>query len=490
MIYFHKKELSLFNAWALCCVIIAIAYFPIINERIYFVDDITRSIKGYFGWTELGRPLSEWLAMILTASRRNLADITPLPQLLSILVLSYLSIILIKNLFNNVTVGSVLICVTVAVNPLVFGNMLYRFDSLSMTLSMLLAVVAWSKSNNGSWFLAFSCIIASLSLYQPSIAIFPLLAIIRFIQIEKTDKNALAYIFKSCIVTILSCIFYFFIVVKNTIKGSEKRADLTSNLFGNAYAGVKTAILTALDSYGHTACIILAISLLIFSCVYIRNTISIVNRMVDRSGQVTLFLAITIPLGVTICSAGVNLILNNGYYPVRVLFPIVFIVLMLLVIPASFNRKLNAVSSYLSMMLIVTSTSVIFAASSSLYHQRQYDSYILFSLSEKLSSFKSEKNTFIFGSTDYSEVSETSSRVFPIIKNLKNNYYDMTLSQSLVNNGIRNIKFSGQDREISYDLQKMACNGKMNLVYAMPQYSIFEDESSRLIYLGGHICNK
>ncbi|WP_312769818.1 glucosyltransferase domain-containing protein [Enterobacter soli] len=144
-----NKEISLRNAGLLSFGLILFAYFPLLNDRIYFVDDITRSIKGYFGWTELGRPLTEWLAMLMTINSGILADITPLPQLLSIFVLSCTVLILIRNAFSRVSIAAVLISTTAVINPLVLGNMLYRLDSLSMVFSIMFSVLAWEKFNNG-----------------------------------------------------------------------------------------------------------------------------------------------------------------------------------------------------------------------------------------------------------------------------------------------------------------------------------------------------
>jgi hypothetical protein len=368
--------------------------------------------------------------------------------------------------------------------------MLFRFDSLSMISSMLLPVVAWDLLNKDRVLYALVSLIACLSFYQPAIAIFPLLVITTFIQSKKDDDKGIEYIIKSAALTIASCILYYFAVVKNTIKATEKRGDLTTGLASNIYSGIKTSISTALQSYGHIACIIIAVASLIFIMVYSKHLIAVVKAKKGSSRFVSLSLMASAPVVILICSAGVNLLLSNGYYPTRVLFPIAFIVFITLTIPAIFNDFFNRIAAYLSIALIFSSISVIYATASSLYHQQRYDSYVLFSLSEKLSSLKSEKNTYIFGVTDYSEASKTSNKVFPILDHIKNNYYDMTLSQSLVNNGIRNIRFSGQERKISYDLEKMACNGEMKLTFSMPQYSIFENENSRLIYLGGRICNK
>lgn len=489
MVSFHKKELSLFNAWILSLVIISFGYYPLINDRLYLVDDITRSIKGYFGWMELGRPLTEWLAMFLSTSSDRLADITPLPQLLSVVALSYLTMLLLKNTFNKITIGNTLICITAAVNPLLLGNMLFRFDSLSMILSMLLPVLAWDLLNKNRTIYALTSLIACLSFYQPAIAIFPVLVITTFIQSKKDNKN-IKYIIQSAGLTIASCVFYYFVVVINTIKSTEKRADLTISLASKIHTGIKTSISTALQSYGHIAAILIAVATLAFIIVYAKHIIAVVKEEAGKSRFLNLSLMVFAPVVILICSTGVNLILSNGYYPTRVLFPIAFIVFLALAIPAVFNDFFNRIAAYLSIALIFSSTSVIYATASSLYHQQRYDSYVLFSLSERLSFLKSEKNIYIFGATDYSEASKTSNRVFPILDHIKNNYYDMTLSQSLVNNGIRNIRFSGKDRQISYDLEKMACNGEMNLIYSMPQYSIFENDKNLLIYLGGRVCNK
>ncbi|WP_373926667.1 glucosyltransferase domain-containing protein, partial [Enterobacter hormaechei] len=88
--------------------------------------------------------------------------------------------LLLKNTFHKITIGNALICITVAVNPLLLGNMLFRFDSLSMILSMLLPVLAWDLLNKNRAIYALSSLVACLSFYQPAIAIFPILVITTF----------------------------------------------------------------------------------------------------------------------------------------------------------------------------------------------------------------------------------------------------------------------------------------------------------------------
>ncbi|WP_217188561.1 hypothetical protein [Enterobacter soli] len=137
-------------------------------------------------------------------------------------------------------------------------------------------------------------------------------------------------------------------------------------------------------------------------------------------------------------------------------------------------------------MFVAISTS--YATASSLYQQQRYDSYILFSLSQYLVSSSENKNVYIFGATEHSLSSKTAMKAFPVINYVKNNYYDMTLSQALTNNGVKNVHFSSKSRAISTDLAKKACIGEANKVYSTPQYSIYSDGDDLLIYLGNSNC--
>lgn len=490
MISFHKKELSSFNAFMLSLVIIILGYYPLITDRIYLVDDITRSIKGYFGWIGLGRPLTEWLAIVLSTSSVRLADISPLPQLLSMLALSTLVIILLKSTFKDITVGNVLICITIAVNPLTFGNMLFRFDSLSMVLSILLPVMAWDSLNKNR--VVFPCLllIACLSFYQPAIAIFPLLVITNFLQSGKYSEKTISYILKAVLSTFIACIVYYLAVVKLTINGSEHRADLTSNFAHAILSGLRNSLETASQSYGYISCAIISIAAIIFAVTYVKIFIKILKGEANRTKYINILIMMAIPFVILLCAIGVNLFLSNGYYPVRVLFPVTFIIFMMLAVPANSSKKINNIASILSICVIFSSFSVIYATTSALYHQQRYDSYILFSLTDKLSAINKGKDIYIFGATEDSEASKTSARVFPILKHIKNNYYDMTLSQSLINNGVRNINFSGEARKFSQALQKKACDGSMDKIFSTYQYSIFENENNLLISLGQDNCKK
>ncbi|HCQ6946067.1 TPA: hypothetical protein OL694_004823, partial [Enterobacter hormaechei] len=64
-----------------------IFFLPIILSSHYYVDDLGRSIYGYSKWSENGRPLADLLFLSLSFGPQ-LPDISPLPQLLALGILS------------------------------------------------------------------------------------------------------------------------------------------------------------------------------------------------------------------------------------------------------------------------------------------------------------------------------------------------------------------------------------------------------------------
>src|SRR5262245_45418572 len=61
-----------------------ILYWPLIDVRYYYLDDMARSVEGYYAYTSSGRPLTDILLSTLTLGGERLTDIAPAPQLLGV----------------------------------------------------------------------------------------------------------------------------------------------------------------------------------------------------------------------------------------------------------------------------------------------------------------------------------------------------------------------------------------------------------------------
>lgn len=165
---------------------------PLMLTDRYYNDDLARALYGATGWEGDGRPLAEWLMNTLCGG--ELTDISPLPLLLSILILSWSMVIYAKaNLEWSagwIPMGMALLMVFV--NPLVMENLSYQYDCVFMFLAVSLSFLLFSlkRSLHALWYFVISAITvtAIMSLYQAALGMFVVLLVIHaFLQIRMYD---------------------------------------------------------------------------------------------------------------------------------------------------------------------------------------------------------------------------------------------------------------------------------------------------------------
>ncbi len=69
---------------------------PVLLADRFYHDDLTRSLRGVTGWNNDARPLAEWLMKWLCGGF-PIGDISPLPLLLSVVLLSYVMTLYVKQ---------------------------------------------------------------------------------------------------------------------------------------------------------------------------------------------------------------------------------------------------------------------------------------------------------------------------------------------------------------------------------------------------------
>ena len=157
---------------------------PIIMADRYYIDDLGRSKYGYLGWSSNGRPVADWLMSAIGFGEYQL-DVSPLFQLISIVVFVFCSFQFFKTNMKHVMPGVAAITMFLAfANPFFLENLSYKFDCLPMTLAMSLLMLPYTKKSISYGCFAFSCcmIILSLCLYQAAIGFYVCLAIIEFVR--------------------------------------------------------------------------------------------------------------------------------------------------------------------------------------------------------------------------------------------------------------------------------------------------------------------
>jgi hypothetical protein len=148
---------------------------PIIRANYFYVDDISRNLTGHAGWTSVGRPLTNVLMKAVNFNLWTLSDLAPLPQLMATAILSLASAW--TSMAFRLRFGFALLPVAFIVcNPFFMENLSYRYDSLSMVLAVVLAMlpVALEKMPVGIslYFSIFASLVLALNLYQPAVNVF------------------------------------------------------------------------------------------------------------------------------------------------------------------------------------------------------------------------------------------------------------------------------------------------------------------------------
>jgi Glucosyl transferase GtrII len=140
------ERLSWFNdrseraTFIISFVLLGLVLLPICIADRYHLEDWRRLLDGRFGWTGEGRPLTELLMTLLNFGR-PFKDLSPLPQLAALIVLSYNAVLISRKFSMRSPVLAALIAFPIGASPFFLENLSFRFDSLGMALAIILALV-------------------------------------------------------------------------------------------------------------------------------------------------------------------------------------------------------------------------------------------------------------------------------------------------------------------------------------------------------------
>ncbi len=182
-----KKYLKLYAA---VLVMMVLYILPIILADRYYNDDLSRSLFGASGWMKDARPLTE-LVMLGINFGRPLADISPLPLLLGMAALAYSIVLYLRENLKEEASAVLLASAAflVAANPFLLPDLSYKFDSLTVALSMALAFLAYALPLTGFIPVLISNMLIMLMifcLFQPSSGMFTALFFIEiFLMLRK-----------------------------------------------------------------------------------------------------------------------------------------------------------------------------------------------------------------------------------------------------------------------------------------------------------------
>ncbi|GHV57578.1 hypothetical protein FACS1894182_06810 [Bacteroidia bacterium] len=171
----------------------------IIRANFLYNDDIVRTISGERDWFGMNRYVSEYLSILIHADTR-ITDISPLPQLLAVLILSVSSVLLVYVLGDRkITVVRLLASIPLGLSPYFLECFSYKYDSPYMALSVLASIFPFLFVDYKKAFVLCSTIslLIMCMTYQATSGVYLLIVIMlcfqRWNYRQKTNKELLSF---------------------------------------------------------------------------------------------------------------------------------------------------------------------------------------------------------------------------------------------------------------------------------------------------------
>lgn len=192
----------------------------IIRANFSYIDDIARSVGGYRGWHVWSRYVSEF-SSILVHGDTNLTDISPLPQLLAVLILSLSSVLLVYVINNKkITALKLLASIPLGLSPYFLECLSFKFDAPYMALSILASIVPFLfiASKKAFFFCSVLSLLIMCMTYQAASGIYLLMVIMLSFQEwskqKKSNKEILSFMGIAAFAFGFTMLFFRFFLVK------------------------------------------------------------------------------------------------------------------------------------------------------------------------------------------------------------------------------------------------------------------------------------
>jgi hypothetical protein len=145
--------------------------YPILRANRYYDDDLKRALIGHTGWDSTGRPLTDLLMRLMQFYDHAFVDVSPLTQIGAVAILAWLGVLVARRYAIRSPWMAALLALPLGGQPFFLDNLSYKFDALSMSLALLLALLPLLalRDDRRGWWWGVLALFASLNLYQPAI---------------------------------------------------------------------------------------------------------------------------------------------------------------------------------------------------------------------------------------------------------------------------------------------------------------------------------
>ena len=214
---FIKPVLLMFGIYLL-------GIFTIIRANYLYMDDIRHSIDGHIEWYNWSRYVA-FITSIFMHGDIKMTDISPLPQLLAILILSCSSVLLVFILGKGkITIVRLLASIPLGLSPFILECLSFKFSSPNMVLSILACIIPFLfiPRKKAFFFVSAVSLLVMCMTYQAASGIYPMISLVLCFQYwnnrEKTSKEILSFLGIAAVAFCFSMLLFRFFFMKVVIE--------------------------------------------------------------------------------------------------------------------------------------------------------------------------------------------------------------------------------------------------------------------------------
>lgn len=485
MINFFNEKVDARKAFLFILFFGLIYVYPLINIDVYYADDFMRAATGVFWFKGLGRPLAEYVLNIVSLSSEINVDVSPLTQIVSVILLAFSTIICVSLLGVKSRRSDYFFFSLLIFNPFYIQNLAYKYDSITMSMGVLCACIAvWFICKNSLLSVFFSLVffVFSLSFYQPCVSVFFVLVVIVLINnIAGSSSSIKRNVLIPAVVFLVGHAIYYVLVLKHYAPAA-RRGELIafdSSIVDRCFHNIKQLwfVCKKFSPVISSEILLILSGVAVFSISFI---------CIKKRSDIALAFLCVISLPLAFVMVGFpTIILNESVFFPRVLIGFGLFISLCLFSFSFVSKAANFFSSVCAVFFVFVSFVTINVFSNAIDAQSKYQNFVIQSIAKDIIENENlfKATTYVVGKLSFSQNSLHIMNVFPIVKNMSNPSADWTNSYILGQNGIK-IGFSF-DRVEQNTLVKELCHREMTPTVDTGLYSIFNHGNNNLVYIKG-----
>ncbi len=399
----EKKDITLFIKLTVASFLYVL---PIILADRYYNDDLARALRGATGWEGDGRPLGEYLILLLCGGK-PIVDLSPLFLILSVLILSFALTLYAKENFKRFDCGNIeaMVLLFIITNPFAMSNLSYKYDCIIMFTALSLAFLAYTLPITGSK--AKMCICSVLlgvmimSLYQPAIGMCIILFVVAVFFCIMEDARYLAWEVIRFICIAVGVVIYKIVVAPHFVSVDDWRYKASKTVLGLGLDAVKAVVNNIVGAFKYIGVYVSGISrlnqlvlalLIILSLITITvNYLSLSTHKTWRRLLDVVFILVS-PIMVFVASFSPLVILASVDMRSRIFLTFGGFLFFIGVLLMYFGKK-HKVSVMLLLLLALSFQYIyMYAYGNALKSQKEYEKYIVYNVAHDLETLNVSDN--------------------------------------------------------------------------------------------------